>query len=94
MRKAYRRLLYRLNIRWRLARWIAPEPIIRDPYPDVTDGAFITMRQNGVIVGFRAETLRLKMNTPIQSLHYEPTDTAYHPAPRSTGRFAGTVRSA
>jgi hypothetical protein len=84
--------MWRLDLRWRLARRIAPEPIIRDPYPDLMDGAFVTMRSpNGLVVNVRAETFRLKMKSTVPSLHFDPTDTAYHPTPRSTGRFAGTV---
>ena len=80
------------RLRWRLARWIAPRPILVDPYPG-EEGVIILIRSGigaqHVQVALRAERFRLKSTNRLPSLDYEP-GTAYRPHGTYT-RFVGTV---
>mgnify|MGYP001614098508 CR=1 FL=1 len=58
------------NIRYRLARWIAPIPIIADPLPGI-DGAVILGKSSGVVVTFRIGRLRVKSTTRLRPLEYD-----------------------
>jgi hypothetical protein len=84
------------HLRWRLARRIAPYPIMRDPFP--AEGGVIVLYRNESGASrlewtVRADTFRLKSTTRLAPLDYG-TDTfpRYRP-PATFTRFVGTLRS-
>lgn len=76
------------RLRWRLAQWISPEPILRDP----GDGKVFILMRDGVgddwYAWVKANKFRLKMTSRIPTLTDEWQIT-YEPT--TVGRFVGTV---
>lgn len=77
------------RLRWRLARWIAPAPVIAEPLGD--GQVFILIRFDGDMWAWvQADRFRLKMTTDV-----EPIGTPHATAnwiPSTSGRFVGTVK--
>ena len=75
------------RLRWRLARWLV------GPFVQLPDrkGAWIVMRyEGGFVVTIEADKLRLRMETRMRALD-DPSPVDWN-APRSSGRFVGTVK--
>lgn len=52
--------LWITRLRWKLARAVAPGPITSDPFPDVADGAIVSLRSHGsTYVALRASTFEM-----------------------------------
>lgn len=84
-------VLYRL--RWRLARRIAPVPLMADPYPDIDSGVFVVARLgNGSSVTLKADLFRMKTTNRLGRFDYRPEDPFTFPRfPQAYTRFVGTV---
>jgi hypothetical protein len=78
------------TIRWRLARWFAPVPIMRDPTPGV-DGVVVLYRAKGVEWAMAAERFRLKATLKLPSLDYGTDDFPTYRPRKPYIRFVGTL---
>lgn len=77
--------LYRL--RWRLARRIAPSPIMYD-HLGGEDGAFVVIRQKGTVASWRLSRFRMKSRRRPVSFDAALADIG---KPRVTMTLVGTV---
>ena len=75
------------GLRWRLARMLAPEPIIAAPEGD---GAFILARRGQTLLWIRAATLTLNLGAEVPITVFGDPSKRYVP-PTRIGTFEGTV---
>jgi hypothetical protein len=78
------------RIRWRLARLVAPAPIMRDPL-DGQEGVFFMGRSEGHVWTMRANRFRLKSSRRLQVREYRPGAPFDYQPSESFVRFVGTV---
>ena len=82
--------LWITRLRWKLARAVAPSPIISDPFPDVADGAIVSLRSHGsTYAALRASTFEMDSEATYGSFG-APALEAYSSTAR-VATFRGTV---
>jgi hypothetical protein len=77
------------SLRWRLARLIAPRPVMLDPFPG-RDGVFVVIRQRGFTATLPATRFRLKSARRLEQ--WDSGTDLYIPFTTFT-QFVGTVES-
>lgn len=86
------------RLRWALARLLAPERIIRDPFPD-EEGVFVYYRSGPRTQKYlfewvaKAERFRMKSTLRLASLDYPAEAITSYRLNRPFVRFVGTVGS-
>ncbi len=79
-----------MSIRWTLARWIAPEPIMRDPFPD-EDGVFVIGRENRTVWSIKADRFRMKATRNVRRYDFGSGSIPDFRPQRAFIRFVGTI---
>jgi hypothetical protein len=75
-------------MRWRLARWIAPQPIVARP---LGDGVWLYGRADGVQWWIAAATLEVSLTTTMPSYGDLESWAFVLPPDRERGTFSGTI---